>query len=332
MIDADRVLRPLDDESDAIDRLTTYESPAELAEALAVSWRAVERALRHLLRSDPDAPDDVRLSALSPADMPYDRLIPALSRRNLISLRMAGMAHELMQSAQRAERGDVRAADADAALGSINQLRDEVRALGDRPVLEAAHRDVLAHAGDGTPHEVPPSGSETGRSRWMIGGVLGVAALVALVLLLRGRDDSMSEGLAAFDSGQYGLAERAFARVVDDDPENVSALLYLGRMYRVQGRHEEAADVLRQAAAVDADDADVQRELGYLFLDLGRPSAAVERFRRALELEPEQLTSWTGLIRALRAAGDPEAEVMLQRAPPEVRAALTSELLPPDTL
>jgi thioredoxin-like negative regulator of GroEL len=58
-------------------------------------------------------------------------------------------------------------------------------------------------------------------------------------------------------------------------------------------------------------------------MDLGRPTAAAQQFDRARELAPENALNWIGLIRALRAAGDPQAEVWLERSPAEVRAALT---------
>lgn len=330
MIDPDRVLRPLEEERAAIDRLTTYENSSELRDALRDAWRSYERSLRLLLRGDPESPDEFRVPALSASALPADRLIQALSSHNLVSVRLAGMAHEFEQGAQRAERGSVRAADADAALAAIAQLRREVRARRDGPVLDAAHRVAETGTLDVDAHAVTPSGG--GGGRLVAGLILLLVAFAIALLLLRGRGDGMESGVTAFNTGQHGVAEQEFRRVLEDDRENVTALLYLGRIFRIQGRYEEAADALRDAIRYAPRDAGVRRELGYLFLDLERPESAASQFRIAQELEPENTRNWIGLIRALRAAGDPEAERVLERAPPAVREALTSEPAAPDTL
>jgi tetratricopeptide (TPR) repeat protein len=331
MIDPERVLSPLDEEQKAVDRLATYESSTELADALRSSWRAFERSLRHLLRGDSEAPNELRMSALSPADLPIDRLIAALSRRNLISLRLAGMTHEMEQAAKRAEGSDVRAADGDAALATIAQLRTEVYGLGDQPVRAAAHKAVEEGAIEESAQEVPSSGGERSRGGLIVTALVLIASAAFLVIVLR-RGDSMSEGMAEFRAGRHAIAEREFRQALADDNENVTARLYLGRIYRIEGRYDEAATVLREAARFAPRDAAVHRELGYLFLDLGSAGSAVSQFRQAQEIDPEDKLNWIGLIRALRAAGDPEADAVLERAPAEVRAALTSNLPPPDTL
>lgn len=328
MPDPRAILRPLDDEAASIAALTTYENPAALAAALRGAWRGVERALRHLLRADADAPDDLRLSALSTTDLPFDRLIPALSRQNLISLRLAGMAHQLEQAARRAERGDVHASDADAALSTIERLRDEVRASAgpETTATAATGHEPVADADEVVVYE-----GHVGRRGLVVAlGLLVVAAALA-VLIFRPGPDPLQEAVTAFAQDRLGIAESGFRRALERDEANVTALLYLGRIYRRQDRHREAADVLARASELAPADAAVKRELGYLFLDLNRPEPAVQQFRQAQELEPDEDRNWIGLIRALRAAGDPEAEVVLRQAPASVRAALTSGLLPPDT-
>jgi uncharacterized protein HemY len=79
---------------------------------------------------------------------------------------------------------------------------------------------------------------------------------------------------------------------------------------------------LRKAAGKHPNDAGVQRELGKLFLDAKQPVTAVKYLKQSLELDPESHATWIWLIRALRAAGDPSAEQMLEQAPDEVRATL----------
>src|SRR5262245_34127165 len=127
MIDVSRGLEPLGEAEPAITKLHVYSSAAELASAVQATHAAVQRSLRYLLRADKGAPDDLRMIALAPSELSPDRLIPALRQRNLISLRLAGQIHELEQAALRAERGVVRASDADLAGRVVEQLRSEIQ-------------------------------------------------------------------------------------------------------------------------------------------------------------------------------------------------------------
>jgi tetratricopeptide (TPR) repeat protein len=326
MIDPDRVLQPLKEEEGAIGRLATYTSPAELADAVVAVRDAVDRSLRLLLRNDPGAPDELRLKALSAKDLPHHELLPALRRRELISLALAGSIHGLEQAADRAVADAAEATDADAARRVVEALRREVGASSKdpappafvvkQPVLDAAARPV---------HEVPPARQGRPFGRLVAVGVVALLVVVAILFVVRNRGPSATaQGVTAFATGDYVVAESHFQSAVRADSGDVTALLYLGRIYRRDARFREAAAVLGSAADRAPDDPDVRRELGNLFMDLERPTAAAQQFDRARELAPANALNWIGLIRALRAAGDPQAEVWLERAPPEVRAALTS--------
>lgn len=325
MIDSARVLQPLREAEDAVRRLGDYDSPEELARALDETWQAVERSLRLFLRADPAAPDSLRLAALSPAQLPVDQLLEALRRRELISLELAGTTHEFEQAAARARRGEVRAADADLAGRVVERLRTEVQAAGEAPVREAARNAAEARMLDEKAHSVPQPEPRV-RPFTVIAAAVALLALVTLlVVLVVSLDSQMDDAIAAFEAQRLEAAESGFREVLQEAPDNITAHLYLGRIHRRQREYEEAAEHLRTASRLDRNDPDVLRELGYLFLDLGRPQAAAQHFRAALEAEPENTRNWIGLVRALRAAGDPGADELLRRAPPEVRAALARQ-------
>jgi tetratricopeptide (TPR) repeat protein len=324
MIDPPRVLQPLDEAEDAIRILRDYETPDQLADAVRVVEGAVERTLRLLLRSDAGAPDALRLAALSPSDLPFEEVVNALRQRSLISLELAGLVHELRQAAGRAAAHQPRAADADVAQRVVSRLRTEIHALGEQPVRSAAHHAVEERAVGEVASPVPPPPR---RGRGLLVGIAVAVAALVLVFLVVGRladgtAEAMDRAIADFRAGRLDSAEAGFRAVIERDPENVSALLYLGRIHRRQGRYEPAAERLREAVRIAPDDADVRRELGHLFADLRRPDQAIEQYRRAVELDPEASANWLALIRALRAAGSPEADEWLRRAPPEVQAAL----------
>lgn len=320
-MDTTRVLRSLDQAQTDIDKLDDYQSPAELKDALQATWQAIDRTLRNLLRADGGAPDDLRLAALSAIELPHDKLIQTLRQRDLISLQLAGMVHEVELTARRAAEGSAKPIDGDHARAVVDRLRLEVGQLGDRDVMAAAHNVVESGAIE-TPAQDVPSPSDR-RGRWKrVLPLAAVSALVAfVVVLLFGGDSDFEKGVAAFQAENWAEAETLFKNAADGS-ENVAAQLYLARTYRAQRRFQDAANVLKAAAAKHPNDDDVQRELAKLFLDLNSPHQAVERMRRAQELDPDDHGNWIWLVRALRAAGDPNSETILQQAPDAVRAAL----------
>jgi tetratricopeptide (TPR) repeat protein len=325
MDDRGRVLRPLDEAQPAIDQLQVYESPVALTDALRATWHAVDTTLRTLLRSEPRVADGLRLSALSRQDVPLDAVVTELRRHDLLSLSLAGRIHELSRSMERVEAGDVHAADADHALDVVDALRAEVlrppRSAGASAVREpetVVDDDVVATA----------SGGERRPLRRPIvlatAAVLVLAAAVALIVALRGSDD-IDQGIGAFQAGRAGVAEQHFRSALQRDRDNVTARLYLARILRDQGRHQESADLLRQAVALAPEDAAVRRELGYLFLTLSRPEQAAQQFQRAIELEPGEPMGWVGLVHALRSSGNTSAaETALARAPAAAQAMIRS--------
>jgi tetratricopeptide (TPR) repeat protein len=339
MIEADRVLGPLQEAEPAIGKLDTYDSPAVLLEALRATWQALERTLRVLLRSDAAVPDTVRMAAMSSSDMTLDAVIGELRRRDRVSIELAGRLHELGQALRRAESGGARAADADLAQDVVALVRQEVHDVADRPLRASAHEAVVTEALGDDLHPVPredrPRGrrfdfsavlSRLPRSRpWVLGAAAGATLLVVLLaFLLFGRGGDMEAGVEAFRQERFGVAEQRFRAVLSRDEDNVTARLYLARILRRGERTEEAAELLKGAASTSPRDPAVRRELGHLFLDLKQPALAVEQFKIAVEQAPEEQLNWVGLIEALYRAGDPTTEQWVTRAPPAVQAMVRS--------
>lgn len=335
MMDADRALTPLEEARPAIDRLDTYSSPQELTEALEAIGQAVERSLRQLLRLDTSYPDDVRLSAQDAAGLPFDRVIGLLRQRDRISLQLGNEVHELRRAVERGRSGQVRAADADNAGALLTRLRDEVRTRGggadqavDDQVRSVTHAAVERGEFEEPAHTVSARGRQ-GRLGRQIGLVLGIIAVGLLAWYIGARLRRPSElklGVEAFEQNRLGVAEQHF-RAALKQQESATAELYLARILRRQGRASEAFAVLNSARKRYPDDADVFRELGHLLaVDIKRPAAAAEAYRRAVELKPAETANWVALVRALRAAGDPSAETWLARAPADAQAVLRSEV------
>ncbi len=98
-------------------------------------------------------------------------------------------------------------------------------------------------------------------------------------------------GLAAWKAGDRGTAERALARAVELDPDNVKALVNLGRVLLEDGRADEAEPHLQRATDVAPQSEEVWRVLGNVQAELGETDMAVESYKVALGLDAED--SWS---------------------------------------
>jgi tetratricopeptide (TPR) repeat protein len=333
-MDRSAALRPLAEAAGSIRDLQEYRSGAELNAAVDAVATAIDRSLRLALRTDPAAPEGERLSALAPDALPLDRVVQSLRSRDVISLETAGAVHQLGGAATRARDGEARPADADVAAHAVVRVRADLSAGPRRTVhtgTEPAGPDQAGaeHSGTVPPAARPARTSDArGPGRWM--AWLGAAFALLFVLglawvLTSGGEDHYQEGVAAFRAARWDSAAVSFERALQDRPVDVTAMLYLARSYRRLGRPEDAAEVLREAVRVAPEDADARRELGRVFMDLGQPQAAIDQLERALESDPASVPTWAALVQALRAAGDPQAERVLERAPAEVRAALRAQ-------
>jgi tetratricopeptide (TPR) repeat protein len=340
-MDRSGVLQPLDEAAGPIRRLQEYRSPAELGEAVAAVVAAIDRSLRLALRADREAPEAHRLGALSPDVLSLEQVVQSLRTRDVIALETAGALHALKAAAARASTGEVQAADGDVAERAVDRLRADLAAwmpaeptAGTEPTSGPPEPVSGPEPGQGPPEPGSPDSPPERRpppprtrgfppARWMawIGVAFAVLFMIGLAWVLAGGgDEDFDRGVAAFRAARWDSAAAAFERVLADRPVDVTAMMYLARSYRRQGRLNEAADVLREAVRAAPDDPAVRRELGHLFMDLDQPGSAIAQYERALEHDPASTVAWTRLIHAMRAAGDPRAAEVLGRAPPEVRA------------
>jgi tetratricopeptide (TPR) repeat protein len=335
-MDRSAALRPLDEAAEPIRRLVEHQSGTELEQAIQEVAAAVDRSLRAALRTDGSAADHDRLAAPSPDAMALHQVVQSLRARDRISIETAGSVHELGAASERARSGATRPDDGDLARRAVERLRADLTTEAAAPAAAVAGDPGEGTAADVAVDDAPdPAGGARaptrrppvvrGGGRWVawVGAALAVLFMIGLAWALAGGgDEDYDAGIAAFRAARWDSAAAAFERVLADRPVDVTSMLYLSRAYRRLGRMEEAAGVLREAAGVAPEDADVRRELGHLFMDLGQPRPAAQQYERAVEADPESAASWAGLIRALRSAGDPRAERVLDEAPPDVRASL----------
>ena len=321
-----RVLRAASEEVDALSR-GTLSPEGERRHILRVA-NAVDRSLRRLLRDDERADLSIRLKALAPDEIRPDAVLAELRRTDRLSIAAAAAVHELLEIRRGLEGGGLPAAgEAERTVRAAHGLEAEIR----QPAAVAmAPDEVAASALESEPNPDHSEPAVRRSNRWLV-PVIGAAVAVAAVLgigyyLLAGRGpDHMANGIALFRSGAYADAAHHFWRHAEANADDVTPHLYLARIHRRMNRPELAAESIREAQRIAPDDPAVHRELGFLLLDTGQSEVAVDRFRRALELDSASSEGWVGLVRALRESGRPdEAASVLGQAPPEVRALIDS--------
>ena len=95
----------------------------------------------------------------------------------------------------------------------------------------------------------------------------------------------------------------AWNEVLGENPENLQALRALDRLYVAREEYRELADNLQRQLQLASDPGETVRLLGRLGLlreqNLDDPGAAVDTYRRVLEIEPDQAEAITALNRIL---------------------------------
>ena len=103
---------------------------------------------------------------------------------------------------------------------------------------------------------------------------------------------------AELEAGDTSAGEQAAAHALQLRPQHPEALARLGRARWMQGRHDEAATLLRQAAEQVPQHPGIALWLGHALEDAGQPEAAADAYRHAHRLLPAepyitaQLLNW----------------------------------------
>ena len=94
------------------------------------------------------------------------------------------------------------------------------------------------------------------------------------------------EGRAAYFAEEYQTAAEIFARVVDNDPEHLKALINWGVALSRGGNPKDAIPKFEQALSRDPNHAEAIYNLGTALQRLGEHEAAVAQYQKAVALNP----------------------------------------------
>ncbi len=94
------------------------------------------------------------------------------------------------------------------------------------------------------------------------------------------------KGVVAFAEGRMDDAEQYFVQVLAEDPDDATALQYLGMIHDRQGETASSIEYFRRAALADPDDPQVRFAYGSALLKAGKAMQAGIEFEKILEADP----------------------------------------------
>ncbi len=98
--------------------------------------------------------------------------------------------------------------------------------------------------------------------------------------------EALAVGLQYHHTGDLARAEAIYRQILQVDAGHADALHYLGVIAHQQGRHEVAADFMRQSVRLMPANAGCWCNLGLVFMALGKTEDAVDCYQGALRLQP----------------------------------------------
>jgi tetratricopeptide (TPR) repeat protein len=148
------------------------------------------------------------------------------------------------------------------------------------------------------------------RAAWLAAAAL--ACLTVLPLLAAPPSEPLQSGIALFEAHDFSAASRAFHAILKTRPNDLQALIYLGRIAFEQNRLDEALDYFNRATAAAPASSVAFHWLGRVngvkARDLGPPRGigAARRTKKALEqavlLDPNNLDARVDLATFYREA------------------------------
>jgi len=110
-------------------------------------------------------------------------------------------------------------------------------------------------------------------------------------------------GYLLWTKGQYPEAAAEFQAELDNDPQHLQAMLYLGDAKMQMNRPEEARPLLENVVALNAANGMAHRDLGIIFADEGRKEDALAEFQAAIKINPRDVNAHYRLARLYRSMG-----------------------------
>jgi len=92
--------------------------------------------------------------------------------------------------------------------------------------------------------------------------------------------------------GQVTQELAALKQALDQDPNNLTALVRMGNLYMDASMFDRAVEFYQRALVLDENNPDVRTDMGACLRELGKPQEALAAFRESLSRDPNHWKSW----------------------------------------
>ncbi len=154
--------------------------------------------------------------------------------------------------------------------------------------------------------------------KWVIIAILIIVAGIIIIGLTRSERGQERPAGRSMPSGPIvdtGINKTGLTDRTKELPETPEALAALGDKYFEANRFEEAINIYKKALKLDPDDADTYNDLGLALHYTGKTAEAVEALKKGTETGPSFQRAWLSLGFVFAAAGrNEEARPALKKA------------------
>ena len=121
--------------------------------------------------------------------------------------------------------------------------------------------------------------------------------------------DSLTAALDLHRSGRTAEAESVYREIIEQQPDAVDALNFLGALVYQQSRFEEAIACFEAVLNLQPDSPDAYNSLGIALKGQGKLAAAIAHYQQALSRQPNHVEASNNLGNALKEQGDLEGAI-----------------------
>lgn len=147
---------------------------------------------------------------------------------------------------------------------------------------------------------------------------------------------TLNQGTKHLQAGELGPAEKAFRKVLEEEPHQPMALHALGLIAYQQQHYEDAMALLSEAVTVDAQNALLYNTMGVVYEAMHQCNRGISAYEQAVRINPRYAEAYANLAVAYRHQGlldnarragqraielDPACAQHLQARAPEVAGA-----------
>lgn len=144
----------------------------------------------------------------------------------------------------------------------------------------------------------------------------------------RKAQDFKLNGVISYNSGNFHNAIESFKKALQANPDDISIVIQISKSYRNLGQPGQAKSVVEEKLKLKTyeNDSALIKELGYIYIDLGKPDIARKYFERLVREELDVVGGYDSLAVLAKKQGEyVEALKFFNRASPKIEELIKTK-------